>query len=76
MLLAKLPGHTRDKWTRRELSIRIRQMREPDLVDFVELMKDKTLLVNNPLFSKSPIDQIVRDYQKTHSKIQNTKETS
>ena len=38
------------------LSIRRRQMREPDLVDFAELVKDKTLLANDPLFSKSAID--------------------
>ena len=57
MLLAKLPGHTRDKWARRVLSTRRRQMREPALVDFIELVKDETLLVNNPLFSKSAIDQ-------------------
>ena len=28
MLLAKLPGHTIDKWTRCDLSIRIRHLRE------------------------------------------------
>ena len=32
-------------------------MREPDLVDFIELVKDETLLVNDPLFSKSAVDQ-------------------
>ena len=56
MLLAKLPGHTRDKWARHVLSIRRRQLREPELVDFIEFAKDETLLVNDPLFSKSAID--------------------
>ena len=56
-LVAKIPGHTRDKWVRRMLSIRRRQMREPDLVDFIELVKDETFLVNDPIFSKSAIDQ-------------------
>ena len=56
MMLAKLSGHTRDKWARHVLSIR-RQMREPDLVDFIELVKDDTLLVNDLLFSKSATDQ-------------------
>ena len=56
MMLAKLSGHTRDKWARHVLSIR-RQMREPDQVDFIELVKDDTLLVNDLLFSKSAIDQ-------------------
>ena len=34
MLQAKLTGHARDKWARHMLSIRGRQMREPDQVDF------------------------------------------
>ena len=33
------------------------QVREPELADFIELVKHKTLLVNNLLFSKSPNDQ-------------------
>ena len=32
-------------------------MREPDLVDFIELVKDETFLVNDTVFSKSAIDQ-------------------
>ena len=32
-------------------------MREPDLVDFIELVKDEALLVNDALFSNSAIDQ-------------------
>ena len=48
MLLAKLPGHIREKWTRRVLSIRRGQMREPGLVDFIELVKDETLHVDDP----------------------------
>ena len=32
-------------------------MREPDLINFIELVKDETLLVNDALFSKSAIDQ-------------------
>ena len=32
-------------------------MREPDLVDFIELVNDETLLVNDHLFSKSATDQ-------------------
>ena len=48
-------------------------MREPDLVDFIDLAKDETLLVNDPLFSKSAI---VRNHRKTHSKIPSIKETA
>ena len=50
MLLSKLPGHTKDTWVRCVLSIRRKQLREPDLVDFIEFVKDETLLVNDPLF--------------------------
>ena len=50
MLLAKLPGHNRDKWARCVLIIRRRQMRGSNQVDFIELVKDETLLVNDPLF--------------------------
>ena len=57
MLLAKLLGHARDKWSRSVLSIRRMQIREPELADFIEPVKDKALLVNDLLFSKSPIDQ-------------------
>ena len=32
-------------------------MTESDLVDFIELVKVETLLVNDPLFAKSAIDQ-------------------
>ena len=39
------------------LSIRIRQWREFDLVDFIEFAKVDTLLENYLLFLKSAIDQ-------------------
>ena len=32
-------------------------MRESDVVDFIGLVKDETLLVNDPLFLKSANDQ-------------------
>ena len=58
MLLAKIPpGHTKGKWARCMLSIRIRQLREFDLVDFIEFAKVDTLLENYLLFLKSAIDQ-------------------
>ena len=58
------------------LSIRRTQMREPDLVDFIELVKDETLLVNDPLFSSQQLISIVRNHQKAQNKIPNIKETS
>ena len=44
MLLAKLPGHTRDKLARCVLSIRSRQTRECDLADFIERLVDEILI--------------------------------
>ena len=76
MLLAKLPGHTTDKSARRMLSKRRRQMREPDLVDFIELVKDETLLVNYTYSESQQLISIVTNYQKAHNKIPSIKETS
>ena len=52
-----LLGHTRDKWARHVLNIRRSQLREPNLVDFIEFVKHETFLVNDPLFSESATDQ-------------------
>ena len=52
MLLAKLPCHTRDKWAMCVLSMRRRETIEVDMVGFIEVVKDETLLVNVPLLSK------------------------
>ena len=76
MLLAKLPGHTRDNWARHVLSIRRRQMTEPDLVDLIELVKDETLLVNYTYSESQQLISIVTNYQKAHNKIPSIKETS
>ena len=77
MLLAKLPRQTRDKWVKRVLSIRRRQMTEPNLVDFIELVKDKNITGKLPLYSQSQkLISIVRNHQKAHNKIPSIKETS
>ena len=57
MLPAKLPSHVRDKWIRHVLCVQRRELRESNLDDFVEFVKDEKLLVNDPLFSKLAIDQ-------------------
>ena len=44
-------------------------MREPDLVDFIELVNDETLLVNDPYSQSQQLISIVRDHQKAHNKI-------
>ena len=51
-------------------------MREPDLVDFIELVNDETLLVNDPYSQSQQLISIVRDHQKAHNKIPNIKKTS
>ena len=76
MLLTKLPGHTRDKSARRMLSKRRRQIREPVLVDFIELVKDEILLVNYPYSESQQLISIVTNHQKAHNKVPSIKETS
>ena len=57
MLLSKLPESARDKWSRKVLTIRQNQRREPELSDFVKFVDNKTLKVSNPLFSKAAVDE-------------------
>ena len=51
-------------------------MREPDLVDFIELVKDETLLVNYPYYESHQLISIVTNHQKAHNKTPSIKETS
>ena len=57
MLLSKLPGSARDKWSRKVLTIRQHQRREPELSDFIKCIDNETLIVRNPLFSKDAVDE-------------------
>ena len=57
MLLSKLPGNARDKWSRNVLTIRRRHKREPDLTDFIHFVNDETLIVSDPIFSKEAVEQ-------------------
>ena len=57
MLLSKLPGVIRDKWVRVVMNVRRKKAREATLRNFIGFIKEKTDLVNDPLFSKSVIDQ-------------------
>ena len=52
MLLLKLPGTARNKWSRNVLTIPKRHKREPDLTDFIHFVNDETLIVSDPIFSK------------------------
>ena len=57
MLLSKLPDVIRDKWVRVVMNVRRKKEREATLRDFIDFIKEETDLANDPLFSKSAIDQ-------------------
>ena len=59
MLLSKLPGSVRDKWSRRVLMIRRRGYREPEMADFIQFINDETLIMTDPVFSKEAVEQYV-----------------
>ena len=56
MLLSKLPGKIRDKWVRAVMDVRTKEHREGNLGDFIKLIHEETMLVNDPLFSKEAVD--------------------
>ena len=58
MLMSKLPGGRRDKWSRRVLLIRRKQGKEPQLADF-DFVNDENVIVNDPVFSKEAVKQYV-----------------
>ena len=57
MLLSKLPGSARDKWSRKVLTIRWNQRKEPERSDFIKFVDNEILIVSNPLFSKAAADE-------------------
>ena len=57
MLLSKLQGSAREKWSRNVLTICRRHKREPDLTDFIHFVNDETLTVSDPIFSKEAVEQ-------------------
>ena len=59
MLLSKIPGGTRDKWSRRFLEIRRKQGKEPELTDFTEIFNAENLIVDDPVFSKEAVHRTV-----------------
>ena len=59
LLLSKIPGGTRDKWSRRFLEIRRKQGKEPELTDFIEIFNAENLIVNDPVFSKEAVEQYI-----------------
>ena len=59
MLLSKLPGGTRDKWSMRVLLISRKQEKEDELADFIDFVNDENLIVSDPVFSKEPVEQYI-----------------
>ena len=57
MLLSKLPGSPRDKWSRKVLAIRRKVSREPEMADFIQFVNDETLIVTEPVSSKEAIER-------------------
>ena len=65
MLLSKLPGGARDKWSRRVLLIRRKQRKEPELADFIDFVNDEKLIVIDPVFSKEVMEQYINKETKS-----------
>ena len=59
MLLSKLPGSARDKWSRNVLTISRRHKREPDLTHCIYFVNDETLIVSDPIFSKEAVERYI-----------------
>ena len=57
MLLSKLSGKIRDKWVQAVMDVRAKEHREGTLGNFIILIREETMLVNDPLFSKEAVDQ-------------------
>ena len=59
MLLSKLPGSARDKWSQNVLANRRRVIKEPEMADFIQFVNDETLIVTDPVFSKEARERYV-----------------
>ena len=66
-LISKLPGNTRDRWNRQVLNLRRHEQRESQLADLIEFVEE-VVLVNNPLFSKEPLQEYIDKNEKVNKK--------
>ena len=57
MLLSKLPGSARYKWSRNIVTIRKRHKKEIYLSDFIHFFNDEALIFSDPIFSKAAFQQ-------------------
>ena len=75
MLISKLTGMLTDRWNRKVQNIRRRELREPDLTNFVQFVEEETLLMNDPLFSRETLHEYAGQKEKAgnakHKKLKN-----
>ena len=57
MLVSKLPWSGRE--SQKVLTIRRKYNREPDMMDFIQFVNNKTVIVTDPIFSKEAVEQYV-----------------
>ena len=57
MMISKFPRHIRDRWNRKVLSLRKRHQKEPTLSDLSYFIEEESVLVDDPLFSNSTVDE-------------------
>ena len=63
MLVSRLPGSARDRWSRKVLGIRRDKGREPDMKYFIYFVNDETVIVSDPIFSKQAVEQYLEKKQ-------------
>ena len=56
-LVSKLPMSVGDRWNKKVQFTQKKQLREPDLADFIKFVEEETELVNDPLYSREAVDQ-------------------
>ena len=57
MLLAKLPGSVRDKWSRNILPIQKRLKEKLDLAGFINFFTNKTLIISDLIFTEKAVQK-------------------
>ena len=57
MLVSKLPWSGRE--SQKVLPVRRKYNREPDMMDFIQFVNDKTVIVTDPIFSKEAVGQYI-----------------
>ena len=74
MLIAKLLGGLTCRWNRNVQAIKKRHLCEPDLQDLNKFVEEKTVLMNNPLFSREALHEYTEHPEKsTHVKARKLK---